>query len=199
MTSFTVLSVLNSLASRKAERRFGREIEKMVIEDPPLFIPDHWRTGTTLLHNLISRDPRFAYPNLYEVLHSGSFLSNEDAEAGRWGARAIPAKRPMDNVALGLDMPQEDEFALALTCLRSPDLALTFSRSGLRYLRYLTFEGVPAEELEEWKRTLLWFLKKLTLRHRRPLVLTSRPTARIRLLLELLPGASFREHPPRAL
>ncbi len=188
----TLASIVNSLDSRKDERRYGGEIAKTVIEEPPLFVLGHWRTGTTFLHNLLSRDRQFAYPNLYEVLYPGSFLSDEDGSSRSWVARILPARRPMDNVAYDLQMPQEDEFALALSCLRSPALALNLPRTGIRYLRYLTFDGVPAEEVEHWKRTLLWFLKKLTLRYRRPLVLKSPAhTARIRLLLELFPEARF--------
>lgn len=189
--AITLGSVLNSLASRREERRYGAEIAKTVIA-PPVFILGHWRTGTTFLHNLMSRDQQFAYPNLYEVLHPGSFLSKGDAEARRWMARALPDRRPMDNVAYDLDLPQEDEFALALTCLRSPALVLNFPRTGIGYLRYLTFDGVPAREVEEWKRTVRWFLKKLTLKYKRPLLLKSPThTARIRLLLELFPEARF--------
>ena len=170
----TLRSVLNSLASRKDEQRYRREIDKTVIAAPPLFILGDWRTGATFLQDLLSRDQRFAYPSLHEVLHPGSFLSKRDKAPGR-------------------DIPREDELAVAVSCLRSPAIALNFPRTGERYLRYLTFDGVPAGEVEEWKRTLLWFLKKLTFRYRgRPLVLASPPhAARIRLLLELLPEARF--------
>ena len=167
-------SILNSVASLTDEQRHGREIDRTVIVEPPLFILGNWRTGATFLHVLLSRDPRFAYPSLAEVLHPGSFLSRRDT-------------------ALGRDMPGEDEIAVALSCLRSPQIALSYPRTGERYLRYLTFDGVPAEEVEEWKRTLHWFLRKLTFRYPgRPLVLGSPAhTARIRLLLELFPKARF--------
>jgi omega-hydroxy-beta-dihydromenaquinone-9 sulfotransferase len=186
------MSVLNSIESRAEERRFGPQIDRTVIEHPPLFILGHWRTGTTLLHNLISRDPRFAYPNLYEIMHPGSFLSKNEASVRRWAERYLPEKRPMDNMAYGIDLPQEDEFALAVCCLRSPEMEIHFARRAERYRRYLTFEGVPDHEVEEWKRTFLWFLKKLTVKYRRPLVLKSPPhTARIRRLLEVFPEARF--------
>ena len=83
----TLMSVLNSLAARNDERRYSHEITRTVIDEPPLFILGHWRTGTTFLHNLLSRDPRFAYPNLFEILHPGSFLSKGDEGARRWAAR----------------------------------------------------------------------------------------------------------------
>jgi len=187
----TAMSLLNTLGSRAEERRFGRDVDKTVIAEPPLFVLGHWRTGTTLLHNLISRDPRFAYPNIHDTTYPGTLLRNGNNGADRMG-RFLPAKRPMDNISVDLDLPQEDEFALALSCLCSPDLALNFPRRWDRYLQYLTFEGVASERVEDWKRTFIWFLKKLTLKYGRPLVLKSPPhTARIRLLLELFPEARF--------
>ena len=35
---------------------------------PPLFIIGHWRTGTTLLHELLACDPHLAFPNTYSCL-----------------------------------------------------------------------------------------------------------------------------------
>jgi hypothetical protein len=51
---------------------------------------------------------------------------------------------------------------------------------------------VPADEIAEWRAAFLLFLKKLTWKYHRPLILKSPPpTARIRLLLEMFPGAKF--------
>jgi hypothetical protein len=76
--------------------------------------------------------------------------------------------------------------------LRSPYLGVSFPRHQARYDRYLTFKGVPEAEVREWRDAFLHFLRKLTFKYGRPLVLKSPPhTARIRLLLELFPGARF--------
>jgi hypothetical protein len=187
----TAVSLLNTLGSRAEERQFGSDVHKTVITEPPLFVLGHWRTGTTLLHNLISRDPRFGYPNVFDTNCPGTLLRRGKGN-GTERNPFLPAKREMDNVAVDIDLPQEDEFALALSCLCSPDLALSFPRRWERYLPYLTFDGVAADRVEEWKRTFVWFSKKLTLKYGRPLVLKSPPhTARIRLLLELFPDARF--------
>lgn len=189
--AITVISLFNTVRARREERVYDKAVEKTAIPDPPLFILGHWRTGTTHLQNLLSRDPQFAFPNLYQIIHSSCFLSTEEANARRFASR-LPRRRPMDDVAMDPSLPGEDEFAVALTCFRSPYLAMSFPRHRHRYGRYLTFQGVPAEEVEEWKRALRWFVKKLTLKYRRPLVLKSPPhTARIRLLLDLFPEARF--------
>jgi hypothetical protein len=98
----------------------------------------------------------------------------------------------MDNMALSFQAPQEDEFAPCLMSLRSLYLGISFARREQHYSRYLTFRDVPREELDEWKTAFTWFLKKLTFKYGRPLVLKSPPhTARIRLLLEMFPDARF--------
>jgi hypothetical protein len=98
----------------------------------------------------------------------------------------------MDNVQVAYSSPGEDEFALAVICLRSPVIAWAFPRRVEHYDRYCTLSGVPPHEAEDWKGAALWFMKKLTLRYGRPLLLKSPPhTGRIRVLLEMFPEARF--------
>jgi hypothetical protein len=152
----------------------------------------HWRTGTTHLQNLLAQDTdQFAYANTYQVVNPHTFLRTEEVHTRRF-AWLVPSKRPMDNMALSFQTPQEDEFAPCLMSLRSLYLGISFARREEQYSRYLTFRDVPREELEEWKAAFTWFLKKLTFKYHRPLVLKSPPhTARIRLLLEMFPEARF--------
>jgi omega-hydroxy-beta-dihydromenaquinone-9 sulfotransferase len=190
-TFITLTSWMNSAYRRKEENLFDASVAKAKIE-APLFILGHWRTGTTHLHNLLAQDTdQFAYANTYQVVNPHTFLCTEEANTRRF-ARLVPPKRPMDNMALSFQAPQEDEFAPCLMSLRSLYLGISFARREQHYSRYLTFRDVPREELEEWKAAFTWFLKKLTFKYRRPLVLKSPPhTARIRLLLEMFPDARF--------
>src|SRR5215208_5840142 len=65
-------------------------------------------------------------------------------------------------------------------------------RAAEHYDRYLTFRGVPEEEVARWQKSLMLFYKKMTWKFGRPLVLKSPPhTCRIRLLLEMFPDARF--------
>jgi hypothetical protein len=187
----TVLSALHSLEARREERQWGEAIDAVRLESPPVFVLGHWRSGTTHLHNILSRDPQFAFPDLVETFSSHCMLSDGDRRRQRWASR-LPATRPMDAMAVAVDLPQEDEFAVALSSLRSPYHAFSFPRRSRHYERYISMRDAPPEEIVEWKRAFVRFLKKLTLRHRKPLVLKSPAhTARIRLLLELFPGARF--------
>jgi hypothetical protein len=188
----TLTSLMNSCYRRVEESRFNAAVAGTSIAGPPLFILGHWRSGTTHLHNLIALDTRqFAFANTYQVVNPHTFLCGEAINT-RLFSCLLPDKRPMDNMALSFATPQEDEFAHLLATLRSLYLGATFSRRQDHYERYLTFRGVPQEEIDEWKRAFLWFARKLTLKYGRPLVLKSPPhTARIRLLLEMFPDARF--------
>ena len=67
-----------------------------------------------------------------------------------------------------------------------------FPRSRSGYGRYLTFRDADPAEIAAWSNALTYFLKALTLKSQRPLILKSPPhTARVRLLLDLFPDARF--------
>ena len=187
----TLASLLNSLYAAREQRRFGDAIAGTSLAAPPLFILGHWRSGTTHLHNLLALDDQFAFPNTYQVINPATFLSTE-AFSARAFRGFLPRQRPMDNMALGFDLPQEDEFALLLQTLISPYLGVSFPRRQDHYEAHLTLERLAPEQRTEWGETFQWFARKLTLKYQRPLLFKSPPhTARIRLLVDLFPGARF--------
>jgi len=180
----------NSCIAQFERMRYGADVEKTTVK-APLFILGHWRSGTTYLHKLLALDERFAFPNLYQVSLPHIFLSTETA-ATRLTRFQLPRTRPFDNVRQTWEMPYEDEIATAMLTLRSPYLCGLFPHSTESYDRYLTFRDVAPQEIDEWRTGLLLFLKKLTWKYQRPLVLKSPPhTCRIRLLLDLFPDARF--------
>jgi omega-hydroxy-beta-dihydromenaquinone-9 sulfotransferase len=184
----TLAGALTSLIRTYENRKYVARLTETEVKEP-LFILGHWRSGTSYLHNLISLDERFAHPTVWRVLNPHTFLTTE-----RYSAivkLASPKTRLMDSMDLGADVPFEDEFATCGT-LCSPFLADAFPRQAEHYDRYLTFRGVPSEEVARWKESLLLFYKKLTWKFGRPLVLKSPPhTGRIALLLQMFPDARF--------
>ncbi|MGD1942712.1 MAG: sulfotransferase [Leptolyngbyaceae cyanobacterium] len=188
----TVMSGVSTVLSGVEAWRYNRAIAATELSADPIFILGHWRSGTTLLHELLALDiEQLAYPNTFEVMSPQTFLSTESL-LSRWLAKLVPDRRPMDNMSLKVNSPQEDEFAIALMTLQSYYLGLSFPDAEQHYERYLTLENLTPEELQQWQHQFLWFLKKLTFKYQRPLVLKSPPhTARIRLLLKLFPQAKF--------
>ena len=188
----SALSSLNSINRWREHRRYGERIARTRITKAPVFILGHWRSGTTLLHNILAEDAaQFTAPTTYQVMHPHTFLTTE-AFATQWLGWLAPPTRPQDNMALSLQSPQEEEFAIALTTLRSPYLGIAFPRREQDYARYYTFDEALHTDAAAWQQALLWFIKKLTLRHDRRVVLKSPAnTARIRLILEVFPEARF--------
>jgi hypothetical protein len=197
--SITLQSIINSLVGSRERAKFGREIEAAQVQ-PPIFVLGMWRSGTTHLHNLLSLDERFAFPNYYQALFPHTFLLTE-ARNAKIGDIFSPKTRPLDNVALGMDQPCEDEMALCALVQRSFMLSLVFPRRSEFYDRFLTFRDAGEDDLRRWKEAFRWFTRKLSFKYRRPLVLKSPGhTCRIKLLLELFPDARFvhiHRHPYR--
>jgi len=187
----TAASGMNSFYRREEQRSFGQEVAETPIQ-PPLFILGHWRSGTTHLHNLLAQDTgNFAFANTYQVVNPHTFLTTEESNSRRF-AWMVPKTRPMDAMTLNFQTPQEDEFAPCLMSRRSLYLGVSFPRNEDAYARYLDFKNVPQQEVDQWKSAFVTFLKKLSYKYQRPLVLKSPPhTARIRLLLEMFPEARF--------
>ncbi len=189
-TIISLFAPLNAVFSLLQRARFGRRIARTDLADDPIFVIGHWRSGTTYLHELLVRDFRFTYPNTYDVFAPNHFLVSGPV-IKPWVKYLLPATRPMDNVAAGWERPQEDEFALCCLGLRSPYLTIAFPNRP-QDADYLDLAGISGEALAQWKQRFLWFLKCLTIRTPKRIVLKSPPhTARVRVLLDMFPRARF--------
>jgi len=185
----TGASLITALLRQHEDRVYGPKIRDVAIK-PPLFILGHRRSGTTHLLNLLTIDGQFAYPNVFQALNPHTFLTTE--RFSRYISVLSPKTRIIDNMKLGFEVPFEDEFATCNSTLHSPYLSWAFPQWAHYYDRYLTFRDVPEAEIQQWQAGLLLFLKKLTWKYDRPLLLKSPPhTGRIKLLLELFPQARF--------
>ncbi len=189
--TIALVSGLNSLYGVLEKLFFGRQVARTEILHPPLFILGHWRSGTTMLHNLMSLDPQVTFPNLYQCVNPGHFLLTERILAPLT-KRFLPETRPMDNVAAGWDEPQEEDIALALDCQISPYLMTAFSDRREVYERYFDPRDMTESERSIWKQSFLGLLKKLTYRKNCSIVTkTPAHTFRISTLLEMFPDARF--------
>lgn len=187
----TVVSAGHSLLAAIERLVYGRRVARTLIREAPIFIVGHWRTGTTWLHELLALDERFTYPNTYECVEPNHFLLTEDVFRRRFRF-LMPEHRPMDNMAAGWDRPQEDEFALCMMGQPSPYLKIAFPNHPDPFPEYLGLEGLSPRALASWKRAYAGFLRRVTFRRPKRLVLKS-PThsCRIPTLLELFPDARF--------
>jgi hypothetical protein len=54
---------------------YKKKINGYVFRKSPLFIIGHWRSGTTLLHNLLATDPGFGYTTTYQAIFPNNLRS----------------------------------------------------------------------------------------------------------------------------
>lgn len=184
------VSLFNSALGLLQRMVYGRQVAATPIAEAPVFLLGHWRTGTTLLHELLGRDPRHSFPTTYECFAPHHFLLTR-SWLPRFLARPGP-NRPMDRMAAGYDHPQEDEVALCLLGQPSPYRRIAFPNRPTAGAG-LDLDGLSPRALRSWKDTYLHLIRALTLAHGgRRLILKSPPhTCRVGTLLELFPDARF--------
>ena len=185
------ISCINTVLWLVQTALMGRKIDRTRIRQAPVFVLGHWRSGTTLLHELLVLDPRHTYPDTFSCFAPNHFVLSAPYLKW-WLGYLMPKQRPMDNMSVSWDHPQEDEWALCNMGIPSPYLMLMFPRRPRQCQEYLDLREVPAPALARWKRALVWFLKSLTVQSPKRIVLKSPPhTCRIKTLLELFPDARF--------
>lgn len=159
----------------------------------PVFILGHWRSGTTLLHNLMCKDPEMGYTTTYQTIFPNNLFSFQ------WlfklfMKKLMPDKRPVDNVSLHVDFPQEEEFAL--------NNEIPFSFYNWWYFpkntraianEYLFGKTSNNEDTENWKNNFKRFVNRCLINTNGIRFISKNPphTARIPQLLELYPNAKF--------
>jgi hypothetical protein len=196
VVSAVIFSFMNSVLNAAQRAVYGRKIARVNLE-PPIFIIGHWRSGTTFLHELLTRDPALAAPSTYECFCPGHF------HLSAWLFTKldylIPGTRPMDDMKMSWHNPQEDEFALLNLGLPSPYQELAFPNRRKRAAPFLRFDEFSPRDRARWRETFSAFLKSVTLYRMKHgngaaprLVLKSPPhTARLTALGEMFPDARF--------
>ncbi len=188
----TSLTPGNSAAALLQEIWFGRYISRTRIETPPVFIVGHWRSGTTLLHELLHLDSRFATPNTYQCMAPHHTLVTEWL-VGKYMGWLIPKQRPMDNMAAGFQRPQEDEFAILALGAPTPYARMAFPNDAPDYSDLLNLDETSPADLARFQAALTWFMKLITLQTKQKQLLLKSPphTGRIGHFARWFPGAKF--------
>jgi omega-hydroxy-beta-dihydromenaquinone-9 sulfotransferase len=187
----SISTLRNTIFGYLQELLWGKQVRHTHIKHAPLFVIGHWRTGTTLLHELLTLDPRHTYPTTYACVSPNHFLLTE-RRFTRLFQSLLPSRRPMDNMVLAWDRPNEDEFALCNLGQPSPYLTFAFPNRPPQYPEYFNLDTVSPAARQRWKQCLLRFLTQLTVRTPKRLILKSPThTWRIKILLELFPQAQF--------
>jgi hypothetical protein len=188
----TVASLATVPARVLFQIRYRVRINDTTIQNPPIFIIGHWRTGTTYLHELLSQDPQFCYVSLWNTLLPDSFLIFEKMKP--FLARFLPSRRPMDEIRVEMDGPYEDEAGLAVLLPWSFFHCLHFPRNAEeQYQKAVHFQGLKPEEIDQFKNAYFTFIKTVIYANQGKRLLSKNPpnTARLTALLDLFPEARF--------
>jgi hypothetical protein len=190
---YVTIMILVTTPLRLIEKwKFEKKIQDVTIEKP-IFIIGHWRSGTTFLHYILGKDKNLGYVSTMDTLDPSVFLTFEKL-LKRIVANSLPEKRPMDNLEMGTDLPYEEEYAIANLSPYSFYHAWYFPRAINEYFRrYVLYEDVKNDIIENWKQVYLSFLKKISYKHQgKQIIIKSLvDTAKIKILLEMFPDAKF--------
>jgi omega-hydroxy-beta-dihydromenaquinone-9 sulfotransferase len=180
----------STLFSRVEQIQYGTRLHAAPPCNDPIFIVGHWRTGSTLLHQLMNEDPALSAPTLFQVALPEHFLTSYNFYRPVFGLM-MDKTRPMDNVAIGINEPQEDEYAWFRLTGFSPLENLIFPKKEGYFLRDALF--VPPEPIATpYFSALKTFYTKLGFAtHSKVISKNPFNSFRIPELAKLFPGARF--------
>ena len=187
-----ICRLLSTLAPIQ-ERRYRKRLADRPLEHPPVFILGHWRSGTTFMHNVFSCDKHFGYNTTYQTVfpHLMMFGQPFFKKSMAW---LMPDKRPTDNMELAVDLPQEEEFALANMMPYTYYNFWFLPRYQMEYCdRFMLFEGITPEELKVWEETFVKLIKISLWNTGGTQFLSKNPphTGRVAELVKMFPDAKF--------
>ncbi len=188
----SICHMLSPLAALQ-ERKYRKQLANKPLQNDPLFILGHWRSGTTFLHNIFAQDKHFGYTTTYQTVFPHYIMAMQGFFKPIM-KMVMPSKRPTDNMELAPDLPQEEEFALSnMTACNYYNFWFFPERMQEWCDRFLTFKDIKQDELQEFKQTFEKLVKISLWNTGGTQFLSKNPphTGRIKALSELFPQACF--------
>ena len=173
---------------------YSKKIQRISINKPPIFILGHFRSGTTMLHKLLTSDNRFGYVTNYDILcpHSNLLFGKYARKLmqpiiNRFGIKNYH----YNNTILKLDDPAEED--MYLVSKGSPFSAYWGFAFPLFWNELLCNSTNDDNSSVAWREAYLGLLKQITFQNEgKQLVLKNPPnTGRVAQLLKIFPNAKF--------
>ena len=176
---------------------YNRKINQHSIQKHPLFVLGYYRSGTSYLHQCLVQDDRFGYHSNYQMVLPEVMLTTEKTLLPVFESvcRLFKIKDSVHRVPLSFRFPGEED-ATMTTYLDSRSSQWGYFLPKMmneHFQKFVMFDNVDQSEIEGWKKSFVYLLKKISLANQqKQLVLKSPPnTARIKLLLSIFPDAKF--------
>ena len=188
----TIMVFINSAFRWLDPILLDRKVNKYEFREPPLFIIGHWRSGTTFLHNLLTKDPSTGFVTTYQSVFANNLKS-------KWLFKTfmtlfMPSERPGDSMKIAADFPQEDEFAMSnITDLSFYHFFYFPTKYQTYYDRSVRFKSLSENEIDNWKLNYRRMVIKALINTNGSRAVLKNPvnTGRMLKLQEILPKARF--------
>jgi len=192
LATATVSTILTAF-SRVERLITAKKFRDTKITDPPVFIIGFWRSGTTLLHNLLCQNPEFAFVSTYQTVFPNLTISNQ------WWLKHVaspflPEYRPADKVKFEWANPQEEEMALGNMQDISFYNFMYFPKDFNEFVKNgLMIDKLSEEELKKWEENYCRIIKTAIINTGGSRFISKNPpnAFRIKQLLEMFPDARF--------
>ncbi len=173
--------------------RYKNTINNFQITESPVFIIGFWRSGTTLLHNLLCQNPHFGFVNTFQAVFPNHCLMHQ-WWLKRLAQMLMPERRPVDNVKLDFKFPQEEEIALGNIQLLSFYYFWYFPNEFDEFVnKNLLFKNTTDEELQNWQKVYINLIKTALINTGGRRFISKNPPNlfRIKYILKMFPQAKF--------
>lgn len=175
------------------DRRYKKYLANQTDIEDPVFILGHWRSGTTFVHNVLSKDPQFGYNTTYQTVFPHLMMWGQPFFKGTM-SYLMPDKRPTDNMELAVDQPQEEEFALGNMMPYTYYNFWFLPKYQQEYAdKYLLFNDISKEELNVFEETFKKLIRISLWNTKGKRFLSKNPphTGRVKELVKMFPNAKF--------
>ncbi len=188
----TVVSFVMLFPALLEKAIYGKRIKNTGVDKGPVFILGHWRSGTTYLLNVMSRDKQFGYFDAVSVFTHNNFLLMGGLLRKVIG-KSMPDKRPMDDIKYTTYVPQEELYAYGS---QIPECIIHMSAfpNCADYYRDMAFtKNMSQKQYTRFKRAYTGIIKKLTFAKKGKCILLKSPdnTCHVDALLDMFPNGKF--------
>ncbi len=190
----TLVTFFLSIPAGMEKLIFDIPIKRTKIKKDPLYVVGHWRTGTTFLQNLLSKDEQFAWFDPIKTVSFNNCIMMKPL-LGKIEKILLKDARPMDNLDYKMDLPMEEVFAQATISTQAISHMLVFPDrgKGIKFIETAFIDEQGEKQQKEWRKAYDYILKKATYIEKGKQLMLKSPenTCRMKELKRCYPGAKF--------